>query len=35
MEERGDDSVGREGGEGWCEVLLEEMSFQPLREDVE
>lgn len=35
MGERGDDSVGREGEEGWCEVLFQEMSFQPLREDVE
>lgn len=24
MGERGDDSVGREGVQGWCEVLLEE-----------
>ncbi len=35
VEEREDDSLGREGEEGWCEVLLEEMSFQPPREDVE
>lgn len=35
MGERGDDSVGREGEEGWCWVLFEVMSFQPPREDVE